>query len=83
MFSDFLGELLRFVVLVFIRPVLLALRAVFSPLYKPLFGWLDGRLLSKDEENFEKDIKQNLPWLSKSMEPSAAVQVASVENDSR
>ena len=63
MVSEFLREVLRFVVFVLIRPLLVVLAAVFSPIYKLLFGWLDDRLLRKDQEGFEKEIKQNLAWL--------------------
>jgi len=49
--------------LVIIRPLLLILRAILSPVYKLLFGWLDDRANTKWHKELEQEIRQQLSWL--------------------
>jgi hypothetical protein len=61
--SDFLRELLRFVILVLIRPVLKVVGAIFSPIYRFLFEGFDNQTHKKLHERLCQGIRQNLPWL--------------------
>jgi hypothetical protein len=63
MISDFLRELLRFVILVLIRPVVRALVAIVSPIYRVLFGSFGDRAYRKLQEKLEHDVRENLAWL--------------------
>jgi hypothetical protein len=60
---DYFREVARFVVLFLIRPILKALVAITSPVYKVVFGWADNRTYRKLDEAFEEEIRQNLTWL--------------------
>lgn len=48
---------------VFVRPPLVALRFVLSPVYSALFGWLDKRLHARDRKRLEQDVRDALPFL--------------------
>lgn len=63
MLSEFLREVLRFIVLVLLRPIARAIGAIVSPVYKLAFGPLGERSHRKGEKRLQDEIRKNLPWL--------------------
>lgn len=63
MISEFLREVLRFIVLVLLRPIARAIGAIVSPIYELAFQPLSERSQRKSEKRLQDEIRRNLPWL--------------------
>ena len=64
MVSAFFRELLKFLVLYVIRPVLLLFGAAVSSLYNVLFAWrLDDWTFKGRQARFEREIREEYSWL--------------------
>jgi len=64
MIADFFRQLLRFVLLYFVRPVLLLFGALLSFLYNVLFSWwLDDWTFKGRQSRFEREIRSDYSWL--------------------
>jgi hypothetical protein len=63
MISEFFREVLRFIILVLLRPIARAVGTIVSPVYDIAFGPLGERSQRKRERRFQDEIRRSLPWL--------------------